>query len=153
MAKQILLEDVLDAVNKAELRKLMLYHEAYPNIDPGRVNQVLMLPCNMHIFHSELRFAQFTVQYDLRGKKRIVDRPMSIFLTINNPTDKTSAEFSKLYLDLLDNGVKAEIDKNNYAEKIKVAYSPDENGLNALKKDMNTIYHAIGRYDKFSAFW
>jgi len=147
MAKQILLEDVIETVNSTDLRKVMLYHERYPRTIGSGPGTGFQGGYNMGKFHSELYFAQLTIQYDVRDQKRIVDRPIKLSLEITNPTNSLKREFYRLHKDLVDKDVKAKIDRNPYIESINMVYSPDENSLETLRKDMNTLYNVINRYD------
>ena len=147
MTKELLLEEVLEAVNKTQLRKVMLYHERYPRTIGSGPEIGFHGGYNMDKFYSELYFAQLTIQYGVKDQKRIVDRPIKLSLAITNPTNSLKREFYRLHKDLVDKDVKAKIDRNPHIESINMVYSPDENSLETLRKDMNTIYSIINRYD------
>lgn len=147
MAKQILLEDVIETINSTDLRKVILYHERYPRTIGSGPETGFQGGYNIDKFYSELYFAQLTIQYGVKDQKRIVDRPIKLSLAITNPTNSLRKEFYRLHNDLVDKDVKAKIDRNPYIESINMVYSPDENSLETLRKDMNTIYSIINRYD------
>ena len=146
MAKQILLEDVIKTINSTDLRKVMLYHESYPGTISSGPETGFQGGYNMDKFYSELYFAQLTIKYDVRDEKKIVDRPIRLSLAITNPANNIREEFYRLHKDLVDKDVKAKIDRNPYIESINMVYSPDENSLETLRKDMNIIYGVINRY-------
>ena len=147
MAKQILLEDVIKTINSTDLRKVMLYHESYPRTISSGPEIGFQGGYNMDKFYGELLFTQLTIKYDVRDEKKIVDSPIRLSLSITNPTNSLKREFYRLHKDLVDKDVKAKIDRNPYIESINMVYSPDENSLETLRKDMNTIYSIINRYD------
>ncbi|MEM4097729.1 MAG: hypothetical protein QXS81_03495 [Candidatus Micrarchaeaceae archaeon] len=147
MVKQLLLEDVLEVVNKTELRKLMPYQEAGSILGllPGNSDLDMF---HLRVFRSENRFITLRIHHNGRNKNDIVDEQIRLSLAAYKPSKKVKEDFYKLQTGLLNNGVKAIIAKKDKDLYIDMTYDPDKIGLETLRRDMNTIYRELNNYNR-----